>query len=185
MGKYCADCIDMGTVDTKGKYPCNNPRCGYKVVSARQAACSYFTECFNSRRSETEREQMMRTSRDYGYYVMTTVMDILNYPEKDNYISEFAYVKDVIMPQLNGGIEWVSEYDIFGPVIAFFISEEPNRVEFARKLYDTYLKDFHTLFGKNELDKAIEVYQNMFKDLMIKYELMQEPKTLSAKTKGE
>ncbi|MCX4248940.1 MAG: hypothetical protein OSJ65_04165 [Bacilli bacterium] len=175
MTKFCADCIYMGNVDTKGKFPCNNSRSGLKVVSARQVACNYFTECFNSRRSETERERMMRTSRDYGYYIMTAVMDILNLPERETYITEFAYVKDVIMPKLNGGAAWVNEYDTFGPVIAFGIREENDPASVALELFETYIRTFHALFNNNEIDQAISVYQDMFRELMVRYQLIDKP----------
>lgn len=91
-------------------------------------------------------ERLRKISRNKGYYIMTAIMDILNIPEKDIYIAEFAYIKDVVMPNLEGGNDWILEYDVIGLAIAFGLREDINRVEIAKGLFEKYIKGFHELF---------------------------------------
>lgn len=169
--KYCADCRNMGTADDRGKFPCTERKSGYKVVSARMPACACFGDIFNSKRSETDRERYMRTSREYGYFIMTAIMNILKLPDKDRYIHEFAFLKDEVLPKLVGGEEWVDDYNVFGPmIVSFILGDDKERI--ANSLYRRYIRDFDALMGKNEFDAAIEVYNNMYEELKIKYGLM-------------
>lgn len=179
--KDCAMCCNMGINPTKeGKFACEDPRSPYDFVNAfdNAANCRYFTDCFASKRGNSDMERLRKISRNKGYYIMTAIMDILNIPEKDIYIDEFAYIKDVVMPNLEGGNDWIFEYDVIGLAIAFGLREDVNRVEIAKGLFEKYIKGFHELFQEGEIDKAITVYDQMYCELKRKYGFEESPRKL-------
>lgn len=160
--KDCAMCCYMGTCENNdGKFPCTSPKVSAKYVSANQNAsdCNSYTPSFSSRRGESEMERLRKISRNKGYYIMTAIMDILNIPEKDIYIAEFAYIKDVVMPNLEGG-------------------EDINRVEIAKGLFEKYIKGFHELFQEGKIDEAITAYDQMYCELKRKYGFEESPRKL-------
>ncbi len=179
--KDCAMCCYMGTCENNdGKFPCTSPKVSAKYVSANQNAsdCNSYTPSFSSRRGESEMERLRKISRNKGYYIMTAIMDILNIPEKDIYIAEFAYIKDVVMPNLEGGNDWILEYDVIGLDIAFGLREDINRVEIAKGLFEKHIKGFHELFQEGKIDEAITAYDQMYCELKRKYGFEESPRKL-------
>lgn len=168
--KYCADCVWMGETPNKdGLFKCTNCASGYDAVSARMQACRSFTEAFNSRRSESQREGFMGISRSHGYYIVTVVTTILGIEDQASYLSNFAYFRDQMMPLIIGGEEWLLDYDCYGPDIADKIKNAPNALEVAQKLFDNYIKPFNTYFEENMFDDALVIYQTMFSELKKEY----------------
>ena len=98
--------------------------------------------------------------------------------EKDIYIAEFAYIKDVVMPNLEGGNDWILEYDVIGLAIAFGLREDINRVEIAKGLFEKYIKGFHELFQEGKIDEAITAYDQMYCELKRKYGFEESPRKL-------
>lgn len=167
--KYCADCVDMGeTPNKKGLFKCLNCRkSGYDEVSARQIACGFFTEAFNGRRSETERERLMQISRDHGYYITTFIVETLDLEDKEDYLYAFAYIKEAIMPSLDSSMSWVNDYDTYGPIIADRLKEANNSESLASSLFNLYLKPFKESIDAGETMEAIRTYDSMYQELKV------------------
>ena len=176
MSKYCADCVNMATGShQKGMFKCTNSRSGYDKVSARMLACSYFTECFNSRRCETDRNNYMEISRSYGCYIVTAVVTTLKLEDAKMYINTFDYFRNQIMPELQGGYEWLEDYDTFGPKVALKVSEDEFKCE---SLFVDYIRPFTNFILCNQVDKAVILYKKMYTNLKNEYGLGTYPKRL-------
>ncbi len=177
--KYCADCAWMGEcADRHGKFPCTNRRSNYKEVSARMERCNEFTDIFNSKRGERRREELMRISRSHGYYIVTAVCDILGLTHDNIYLDYFMYVRDVVMPNLAYGKEWIEDYEEFGPKIAEAINNAENKEEIAGRILNECLNPFVELMISGNVDTAIEVYQKMVESAKVGFGLVEEPKKL-------
>lgn len=173
MAKYCADCAYMDTCERKdGRFACNNSRkSGYQVVSARKLAgnCNGFTEAWQSRRGERERERYMKISREHGYYIATAITSVLGLPEDNEYVSSFAYLRDVYMPDIEEYQDFIVEYESVGPRIAASIMNDENNKEYAEYLLLCYLEPFSVLVSEDLVDEAIELYKAMFEEVKNKY----------------
>lgn len=180
MGRYtCSDCAYMDTnVKSNGKYRCTNCRSGYDEVAATMAACNVFCDCLYSRRSSSERAALYRASRDKGLWILTAIMDILDLEQKDLYLGEFAYLKTVMLPLIEGGNEWIRDYDTFGPIIADRLHKEENAREVAESLFNEFILPFHNYFVEGNIDDAFTIYQNMYRSLKLKYGIEPMPKRL-------
>lgn len=178
--KYCADCAWMGECENKdGKFPCQNSRSGYKVVSARMQKCGVFTDILNSKRGEGRKEQLIRISKSHGYYIVTAVCDILGLGKDNLYMEYFMYVRDVVMPNLSYGKEWIRDYEEFGPKIASAIMQAENREEIAGRILNECLNPFVELMIEGKVDDAISVYQEMVEQEKVRCGLSQKPATLA------
>lgn len=178
--KYCVDCAWMGECENKnGKFPCTNPRSNYEYVSARMGKCNAFTDILNSKRGEGRKEDLMRISKSHGYYIVTAVCDILGIGTNNVYMEYFMYVRDVVMPNLAYGEEWIKDYEEFGPKIAGAILNSENREELAGKILLECLEPFVELMAESRVDEAITVYQNMVEQEKIRYGFAPAPKMLT------
>ncbi|MCH5167592.1 MAG: hypothetical protein J1F35_06875 [Erysipelotrichales bacterium] len=178
MAKYCADCTYMETGGhKKGKFDCTNPKSGFSEVSARKSACGYITECFNSRRCQSEREALMEISRSYGCYIIGAIIRTLDLPfnEMASCLLTFKYYKEIMLPNMIDGEDWVEDYDKFGPTIASNIEGNENKCSY---LYICYVRPFSELIEANEVDAARELYNGMYENLKSEYKLGQQPKKL-------
>lgn len=180
MGRYtCSDCAYMDEcIKANGKYRCENSRSGYDEVAATMAACNYFCDSLYSRRSSSDRDRLYKASKAKGWWIMSAIMEILNVDGKEVYLNEFAYLKTVMLPLLDGGNDWIDDYDRFGPIIAKNIKEEANKEDFARNLFIDYILPFHVLFNQGNIDAAFGVYQQMYNKLKVRYGLIPVPKKL-------
>ena len=169
--KYCADCADMeGNVSShvKGMYHCYNPKSGCDLVSARKPACNYFTECFNSRRCETDREKLMAKSREYHCYIVTAVVTTLIIEDCLLHLNVFDYYRTVMLPNMVGGEEWLEDYDKFGPLVAEAIEGDEDKCSY---LFETYIKPFTNLISSNQVDAARALYNRMYENLKEEYNI--------------
>lgn len=178
--KYCADCAWMGECDNKdGKFPCENPRSSYKVVSARMSKCNAFTDILNSKRGEGRKEELMRISKSHGYYIVTAVCKILGLDTDNIYMEYFMYLRDVIMPNLEYGKEWIEDYEEYGPKIAEAIENSENREEIAGSILNECLNPFVELMIKCNVDEAITIYQEMVEQQKVKFGFSPASKNLT------
>lgn len=187
MGRYtCSDCAYMDTnIKSNGKYRCDNSRSGYTEVSGTMSACNVFCDSLYSRRSSSERNALYQASRDKGLWILTAIMDTLDLENKSAYLGEFEYLKNIMLPLINGGIDWIEEYDTFGPIIADKIRQEENSKQLCRNLFETYICPFHLSFIENNLDEAFTIYNNMFRALKLKYGIEPMPKFLTVSQVGQ
>lgn len=178
--KYCADCAWMSECETKdGKFPCENRRSKYDYVSARMIKCNEFTDIMNGKRGEGRKEQLMRISKSHGYYIVTAVSEILGLGADNVYMETFKYVRDVVMPNLCYGKNWIEGYEEFGPKIADYIYNAENREEIAGRILNECLNPFVELVLTNEVDEAITIYNNMVEQEKVRCGLSSKPKKLS------
>lgn len=178
--KYCADCAWMGECENKdGLFPCTNSRSNYRDVSARMEKCNYFTDILNSKRGEGRKEQLMKISKSHGYYIVTAVCEILELDEENIYIEYFKYVRDIVMPNLAYGPDWIEDYEEFGPKVAELMRKAENREEIAGRILNECLNPFVELMMEGNIDKAITVYQEMFEREKVNFGLTSQPKKLS------
>ncbi len=159
MAHYCSDCCYMDTNRDKDyKFACINSRSGYEKVAANMRACRFFSDCFGYR-STRDKDILYNTSKyKRDYYIVSAICKILGLGRDNDYMNNFMYVRDVILPNLVGGNEWCEEYDEFGPKIAEKLQEEKNAVEIATNLKDNYLDIFVELMNEGNVDDAITVY---------------------------
>ena len=178
--KYCADCAWMGECENRdGKFPCENPRSNYEVVSARMGKCNVFTDILNTKRGERRKEELMRISKSHGYYIVTAVCNILGLGADNIYMEHFMYVRDVIMPRLAYGNEWIADYEECGPKIAQAMLESDNKEEIAGRILNECLNPFIELMMESNVDAAIKVYQEMVEQEKVRFGFAEEPNKLN------
>lgn len=168
--KYCADCVDLQDGGHRnGLFPCLNPKSGYQEVSAGQKKCDYFTECFNSRRGERRREELMRISREYHCYIVTAIVTTLILEDCLLHLNTFDYYRNVILPNMVGGEEWLEDYDTYGPIVAEAVEGDEDKCSY---LFETYIRPFtNLLLLSNQVDAARAVYDRMYANLKEEYNI--------------
>lgn len=168
--KYCADCVSMDTAaDKHGMFKCLACRkSGYDRVSARKIACDSFSECFNSRRSESERETLMSISRGHNCYIVGAIISTLQI-EDETYMDNFDYFRNVLLPRIHGGNEWLRDYDINGPKVAAKIVGDVDK---CSDLFVRFLLPFTVHMNENNIDSAFLVYNYMYTLLKQEFNLM-------------
>lgn len=176
--KYCVDCRWMGECEDKnGKFPCQNSKSNYKEVSARMQKCNAFGEVMG--RDEWRKEQLMKISKSHGYYIVTAVCETLGLGTDNVYMDYFMYVRDVVMPNLAYGNEWIADYEEFGPKIADTIVNAENKEEIAGRILNECLNPFVELMIAGNVDDAITVYQTMVEQEKVRCGLTPKPKKLA------
>lgn len=175
--KYCVDCRWMGECENKdGKFPCQNPKSDYKFVSARMQKCNSYGDVMG--RDEWKKEALMKISRSHGYYIVTAVCEILGLGNDNIYMDYFMYVRDIVMPNLAYGAEWIEEYEEFGPKIATAIVNAENKEELAGRILNECLNPFVELMIEDKVEDAITVYQEMVNQEKVRHGLTQKPKKM-------
>ena len=177
--RFCADCAHMQTgANDEGLFKCKNSRSGYEEVAANMLACAYFTGCFNSRRGESEREKLMAISRHHRGYIVGAIVNTLDLPDAETYINAFGYYREVMLPIMMGGSEWLDDYDTYGPVVA---NEIRGNVEKCQELFDNIIEPFTTLIGFGRVDRARLLYNKMYDDLKAEYGVETDQRTQAPK----
>lgn len=167
--KYCADCTwlqDGG--HRNGMFPCENRKSGYQEVSAKKTRCDYFLEILNSKRGERRREELMRISKEYHCYIVTAIVTTLIIDDCLDYLNAFDYYRGVILPLINGGDEWLEDYDTYGPIVAEAVEGDEDKCSY---LFETYVKPFTQLLSLNQVDAAKAVYDRMYVNLKEEYNI--------------
>ena len=165
----CAQCAYLEILgENKGKYPCSNPRSGYKVVSARKRKCDVYCAIGVGKRTTRECRELEANSKKYGYFIVTAIHDILDLPVTD-YMTSFVYIKEEYMPMVEGYESFLEEYEINGPYIADKLLEDDNREQIALSLLDDYLDEFKDLVFLERHEEACEVYIRMYDKLLLQY----------------
>lgn len=176
--KYCADCYHMDTCPNyEGKFRCTNARkSGYTFVSARMEAnnCNGFGYTRNDRRSESDKEKLMRISKSYGYYITSAITEILDLPGDNIYQTSFKYVRDIYMPASVEHQTFIEEYNALGPICARSLKQDEENKEYCGYLVACYLEPFSILVEEENIEDAIEIYKQMFTEVKRHYDIIQE-----------
>ena len=162
----CSECtyIDVSG-ENKGKYPCTNPKSGFKVVSARKGKCGCFCAIGVGKRTTMEARELENNSRKYGYFIVTAITEILGLEEDNKYLQTFAYLKDEVMPNVEEYQSFLEEYETNGPRISEELKKQEDAYDYAELLKIAYLEDVAELTIMERADDAISTFKDMYEML--------------------
>lgn len=170
--KYCCDCYYMAETMTKdGKFKCENCRSSYDYVYPMDQKCYQFGEIFNSRRCESDKERLIRESKAARRYIVTIVSSLLGLAPDNKHASAFNYVREVILPSTEEGLEFLEDYDTNGIKVAKCLLDDYNRQSVAEWILYHFLTPFTKCVEENNIDEALFIYNNMYYDLKVRYGL--------------
>lgn len=165
MAYYCADCAYRAPgIKSNGKFACTNRRSGYSEVPATQPAsyCSVFCNAMGSTYSTKEKEDAYNASKRHGWFIVTAITQLLNLPEDNDYMNCFGYIRECYIPESGYQMDFLDDYERTGSSLAEKMINDPNGVEYAKYLIDTYLNDFVSLVQNDEVESAIDIYVDMY-----------------------
>ena len=167
---YCASCTYMGeNADYNGEYYCERK-------GERRKACD--PKCYNwceaYRRSTGARENMYENSRSHsssGCYLTTVMCNILGYPDDNYYLNTLRRFRDTVLKTDPKYFYLLLMYDVAGPVIALNLSEDENREQIAKFMFNNYITKAVTAIEENKNNEATNIYVAMTQSLARKYDV--------------
>lgn len=170
MAKYCSDCAYMDTNPTRDfRYKCTNSKSRYDLVAACMQSCPHFCDCFSSRRSSREAEELYKSSKGHGWYIVTAISHILNYSTENIFIYNFSRFCNEVLPNLEDGLEWLDEYNEIAPSIAGKLLIDDNNVELAISIMNDYLYDFVDSLDRDLKQESFNIYDSLYQMLKKRY----------------
>ncbi len=173
---YCAYLNKNLLSVTKGKFVCERDHTLHFADQDAPGRC--FTEIF-WRDIDLAKEAMEESRRykGWGCYIVTSIIEILSeYMIEKGEVEKLKQLNDNLrtFQSFRGNILAINsnyrsilmKYDVIAPLIALKLKEMPNRVEFAKSLYVSYLLPCLKAINKGEVDNAIDIYSSMMNGLI-------------------
>lgn len=107
------------------------------------------------------------TGRKY-YYILTAICNVLGIKQGDGLFQNFKTLIQIVRSDINT-FDKAINYDIYGPMIADRIEQDPNKVELCKDLLANYLSKAFVAIADNRLEDAISIYEEMVRFLQIRY----------------
>ena len=170
LESYCASCTYLGeTVDYNGKYWCS--RKGQSMYAC-DPKCYNWCEAYG--RSTYARENMYENSRSHtssGCYLTTVMCNILGYADDNYYLQTLRTFRDTILKQDIKYYPLLVTYDVIGPAIALHLSQDENREQIAKTMFNNYISKAVTAIEENKVNEATNIYVAMTNVLAEKYNI--------------
>lgn len=149
----CADCakLNLNDQNSYGEYWCGEHR---KYYPGGDSICSCFVD----------REKG-------GCFITTVIVDCLGYDDYCKYLETLRNFRDQTMKKDAQYISIFSEYDDVGPIIAEYISKDPQKKVLAKKLLEDYIKPVCNFVNSDHHEAAVSLYRTMVVKLKERYNL--------------
>lgn len=156
----CGSCVNMNTNDyvrTK-----NNCYCTYR----RQ----YYD--LNERKCDNYKYDPYKDYRDLNrrWYIVSAIFEKLGLNEDYECISLLGNFRENVLEKDPKYIDTLAEYDIVGPKIAEELMNDPDSVEFSKKLIQVFLGYVLDKIKEGKNDEALSLYLKMVNFLKSIYE---------------
>ena len=164
MEKLCCDCANLNRDDVcrdwysgKETYRCKKH---WKYVKLDDKACNSFAE--------------LRTTGSYtpsGCFITTIICNILGYEDDCELLTVLRNFRDTILKANPEYLPILLEYDKVGPMISNKIQNESNNNVLCLGLLNYFLIPCVGAIKNNNIEEAVDIYQNMVMQLHDDYEL--------------
>ncbi len=153
----CGSCAKSVVSQTSLTCYCEKYRDTYKLDDE---ACKYY---------EYDKSKNYNFWRKiYTYYILTAISDILNIDKYGDLYQNF-----MTLIQLVRSDETICKeacmYNVYGPILANCLYNDPNKVEICKDLLTNYLSKAFVAIADNRLDDAINIYKSMVEFLYVRY----------------
>lgn len=163
MMAQCIQCVKMNLND-KDKY--GDAFCKYyrKYYDPYSSACSHIEYSDSSLRNREDEYE----NEDSGCYLTTAMCKALGYNDQCVYLQMLRCFRDTYMMQVPECYPLLVEYELMGPMISRQILQDK---EVANMMLDQYISKSIMYIKKQEYQKAIDTYKEMFYFLKNRYHL--------------
>ena len=165
---FCASCTYLGErTDSYGKYWCSKKG---QDMYASDPKCYNWCEAYS--RSTYARENMYNNSKSHnssGCYLTTIMCNILGYPDDNYYLQTLRTFRDNVLKQDTKYYPLLVTYDVIGPIIALHLSQDENKEQIAKFMFNNYISKSVTAIEENKVSEATNIYEAMTHVLAKKY----------------
>lgn len=146
---------------------------------ADEEACYRYCSSYN--RSESVANSLISASRESqsssGCYLTTITCQLLGLPDNNMYLQTLRSFRDEVMHKELKYFGILVQYDVLGPKISRFLSNDPDGKLIAEKTFEYCIKPVVSNIIKKRYDEAIEIYTNMTEKLLEYYRIKTETVT--------
>lgn len=154
---YCCNCNECLYMDLndRNRYDNNEAYCTkrYHYYPMSDRACERYFVYDENRRSSS------------SCYLTTIVCNILNYPDNSDYLVTLRKFRDNYMRLKPNLLPILYEYDVIGPLLSKYISDDKNKNQVASNLLNNYIIPVTNLIKSNNYEQAINKYIEMVNKL--------------------
>ena len=167
---YCAACTYMSEEPNySGKYWCSVKG---EDRYASDSKCYEFIEAYS--RSSSTISNMIDNSQGHmssGCYLTTAMCEILGYPDNNYYLNTLRKFRDEVMKKNPNYILMLITYDQIGPMIAYNLSKDKDRLSIAMTLFSRFIVPSCDAIEDEKYTAAISSYLAMTTELAKKYNI--------------
>lgn len=165
---YCAACTYLGeNADSDRKYFCDKKG---ERVKACDPKCHRYIEAYS--RSDSARQNMYNNSAQTGGCYLTTAMcNILGYEDDNYYLDTLRTFRDKTLKKDHKYIHLLLMYDVYGPLIANNLKNDPNNKYIATSLFNGYITKAVIAIENKKNSDAVNIYIAMTHTLAEKYNI--------------
>lgn len=120
-------------------------------------------------RLTSEKQALARYSKSHGYYIVTAITELLGLPEDNEYLDSFRYMRDFILPFMEGYQDFIDDYDIDGPVLARLIRKDEEGKDYAEYLRCAFLEGLVDLINQGLVGDAMTLFTSMLDVIKERY----------------
>lgn len=112
-----------------------------------------------------------KSAQSSGCYLTTAMCTILNLPDDNYYLQTLRTFRDNVLKQDVKHLPLLIAYDVIGPMIAYNLNNDPNKVEIATTLLENYIQRAVKAIECEKNDEAINIYKAMTISLAERYNI--------------
>lgn len=172
MANTCSECtyLDLDTGDIFGEFWCEKRLERHK---ANELECNRFCRAYkrSCKESSSAHQYSIDHSNSSGCYLTTMLCDILKLPDNNIYLETLRNFRNKVLQRDKRYKSLLVEYDIIGPKIAQYLSNDPLKEKIANEYFNTYIAPITKLINEGNYELAITHYMGMTNSLKYFYNL--------------